>query len=161
MDGVALGAAGNITREWAVFANYTFLDSEVLQNAADGASDPVKGRQLTQTPRHSASLWSTYDLGAWTFGYGATYQGAFYPNNANTPAYLETDAYWVHRAMVGYQINERIGLQLNVNNLFDEEYYTSIRNNLTVNAAGVVTAGSGWANPGEGRSAVLTATFRF
>ncbi|MEJ1096111.1 MULTISPECIES: TonB-dependent siderophore receptor [unclassified Pseudoxanthomonas] len=161
VDGVALGAAGNITREWAVFANYTFLDSEVLQNAADGASDPVKGRQLTQTPRHSASLWSTYELGAWTFGYGATYQGAFYPNNTNTPAYLKTDAYWVHRAMVGYQIGDRIGLQLNVNNLFDEEYYTSIRNNLTVNATGVVTAGSGWAIPGEGRSVVLTATFRF
>jgi catecholate siderophore receptor len=162
VDGVALGVAGNITREWAVFANYTFLDSEVLQNAADEAtSDPVKGRELTQTPRHSASLWSTYELGDWTFGYGATYQGSFYPNNANEAVYRKTDAYWVHRAMVGYQINERIGLQLNVSNLFDEEYYTGIRNNLTVNAAGVVTAGNGWANPGEGRSAVLTATFRF
>jgi len=63
--------------------------------------------------------------------------------------------------MIGYQINERIGLQLNVSNLFDEEYYTGIRNNLTVDAAGVVTAGNGWANPGEGRSAVLTATLRF
>lgn len=162
VDGVALGVAGNITREWAVFANYTFLDSEVLQNAADGAaSDPVKGNELTQTPRHSASLWSTYELGDWTFGYGATYQGSFYPNNSSATAYLKTEAYWVHRAMVGYQINERIGLQLNVSNLFDEEYYTGIRNNLTVNAAGVVTAGNGWANPGEGRSAVLTATFRF
>ena len=162
VDGVALGVAGNITREWAVFANHTFLDSEVLQNAADGAaSDPVKGNELTQTPRHSASLWSTYELGDWTFGYGATYQGSFYPNNSSATAYLKTEAYWVHRAMVGYQINERIGLQLNVSNLFDEEYYTGIRNNLTVNAAGVVTAGNGWANPGEGRSAVLTATFRF
>ena len=162
VDGVALGVAGNITREWAVFANYTFLDSEVLQNAADEAtSDPVKGRELTQTPRHAASLWSTYELGDWTFGYGATYQGSFYPNNSSPTAYLKTDAYWVHRAMVGYQVNERIGLQLNVSNLFDEEYYTGIRNNLTVNAAGVVTAGNGWANPGEGRSAVLTATFKF
>jgi catecholate siderophore receptor len=162
VDGIALGVAGNITREWAVFANYTLLDSEVLQNAADGAAtDPVKGHELTQTPRHSASLWSTYELGDWTFGYGATYQGSFYPNNSSATAYLKTEAYWVHRAMVGYQINERIGLQLNVSNLFDEEYYTGIRNNLTVNGAGVVTAGNGWANPGEGRSAVLTATFRF
>ena len=145
-----------------MFANYTFLDSEVLQNAADeAASDPVKGRDLTQTPRHAASLWTTYALGDWTFGYGTTYQGSFYPNNANEAVYRKTDAYWVHRAMIGYQINERIGLQLNVSNLFDEEYYTGIRNNLTVDAAGVVTAGNGWANPGEGRSAVLTATLRF
>ena len=162
VDGVALGAAGNITRAWSVFTNYTFLDSEVLQNAADGAaSDPVKGHQLTQTPRHSASLWTTYGLGAWTFGYGATYQGAFYPNNSSAVAYLQTDAYWVHRAMVGFQVSERLALQLNVNNLFDEAYYTSIRNNLTVNASGAVTGGNGWAQPGEGRSAVLTATFKF
>lgn len=138
MDGLALGMAGNITREWAVFANYTFLDSKVLQNAADeAASDPVKGRELTQTPRHGVvSLWTTYALGDWTFGYGTTYQGSFYPNNANEAVYRKTDAYWVHRAMIGYQINERIGLQLNVSNLFDEEYYTGIRNNLTVDAAG-------------------------
>jgi catecholate siderophore receptor len=161
VDGVALGVAGNITREWSVFANYTFLDSEVLQSVADEATaDPVKGRELTQTPRHSASLWTTYALGDWTFGYGATYQGEFYPNNATAAAYLKTDAYWVHRAMVSYQLTSRIGLQLNVNNLFDEEYYTGIRNNLTV-TNGVVTAGNGWANPGEGRSAVLTATFKF
>lgn len=161
VDGVALGVAGNITREWSVFANYTFLDSEVLQSVADEATaDPVKGRELTQTPRHSASLWTTYALGDWTFGYGATYQGEFYPNNATAAAYLKTDAYWVHRAMVSYQLTSRIGLQLNVNNLFDEEYYTGIRNNLTI-TNGVVTAGNGWANPGEGRSAVLTATFKF
>ncbi|MCF5924965.1 TonB-dependent receptor, partial [Xanthomonas perforans] len=54
-----------------------------------------------------------------------------------------------------------LSLQLNVNNLFDKVYYTSIRNNLTVNAAGTVTAGSGWALPGDGRSAVLNATFSF
>ncbi|MGR4875006.1 TonB-dependent receptor [Pseudoxanthomonas sp. LARHCG66] len=161
VDGVALGVAGNITREWSMFANYTFLDSEVLQSVADEATaDPVKGRELTQTPRHSASLWTTYALGDWTFGYGATYQGEFYPNNATAAAYLKTDAYWVHRAMVSYQLTSRIGLQLNVNNLFDEEYYTGIRNNLTV-TNGVVTAGNGWANSGEGRSAVLTATFKF
>ena len=50
--------------------------------------------------------------------------------------------------MVGYQVNERIGLQLNINNLLDKEYYTRIRNN-------------GWATPGDARSAVLTATIRF
>jgi len=162
VDGLALGAAGNITREWSIFANYAFLDSEVLQNAADEAtSDPVRGKMLTQTPKHSAGLWTAYELGDWTFGYGATYQGAFYPNNNSEAVYRKTDAYWVHRAMVGYRVNANVALQLNLNNLFDEEYYTSIRNNLTVNSSGVVTAGNGWAIPGEGRSAVLTATLKF
>ena len=165
VDGIALGAAGHVTEAWSVFANYTFLDSEVLQSVSDlvdgTTGDPIAGFELVQTPRHSASLWTTYEIGEWTFGYGTTYQGSFYPNNSNATAYLKTPAYWVHRAMVGYQVTPRIGLQLNVNTLFDEEYYTSIRNNLTVNASGVVTAGNGWAQPGEGRSAVLSATFRF
>jgi catecholate siderophore receptor len=170
VQGVTLGVAGNITREWSVFANYTYLDSEVLNGVSDfcranpstacgnsGAfPDPLKGNPLTNTPEHSASLWTTYRLNSWIFGYGATYQGEFYLNNnrlpaagSSTPATLYTTPdYWMHRAMVGYQINPSVGLQLNVNNLFDKEYYTRIRNN-------------GWATPGEARSVVLTATFRF
>jgi catecholate siderophore receptor len=186
VQGVALGVAGNITREWSVFANYTYLDSEVIDGVskycaanpndhllagapvnADNVNcsnsaffpDPLKGNPLTNTPKHSASLWTTYSLNAWTFGYGATYLGEAYFNNNSLPAtnpvtnptaavlYKSPD-YWTHRAMVGYQVNENFDLQLNINNLFDKEYYTRIRNN-------------GWATPGEARFAMLTATFKF
>ena len=166
VDGVALGAAGRLTRDWSIFANYTFLDSEQLQGVsnfclenpgADGCEnsaddpDPAKGNALPNTPRHSASLWTAYELGAWTFGYGATYQGAFHPHADNAEADVETPSYVVHNAMIGYQVNDRIGLQLNLKNLANKAYYHSIRNNAT----------SGWAIPGDGRSATLTATFRF
>ena len=121
--------------------------------------DPLKGNPLTATPEHSANLWTTYQLGSWTLGYGVTYLGEIHLNNNvlpttspitnTTPAVLyKSPDYVTHRAMVGYQLNRRIGLQLNVNNLFDKEYYTRIRNN-------------GWATPGDERSAVLTATFKF
>ena len=50
--------------------------------------------------------------------------------------------------MVAYDINERLSLQLNANNLFDKEYYIRVRNN-------------GWATPGDARSVVLAATYRF
>jgi catecholate siderophore receptor len=168
VTGVALGAAGRVTDAWSVFANYTYLDSEVLQGVSDfclgnpGAigcvnsiayPDPTAGNDLTNTPRHSLGLWTTYALGDWSFGYGATYQGEFITQNSSLggAALYEVPDYWVHRAMVGYQVNERLGLQLNVSNLTDEEYYTRIRNN----------ANNGWATPGEGRAAVLTATYRF
>ncbi len=166
VDGVALGAAGRLTRDWSIFANFTFLDSEQLQGVSDfcldnpGADgcgnsaddpDPARGNALPNTPRHSAGLWTTYAPGAWTFGYGATWQGAFHPHADNAEADIETPSYVVHNAMIGYQVNDRIGLQLNLKNLADKEYYHSIRNNAT----------SGWAIPGDGRSATLTATFRF
>lgn len=165
VDGIALGAAGYLTERWSIFANYTFLDSEVLQSVSNRTEsltgDPIAGRELVQTPRNAGNIWTTYQLNQWTFGYGVTYQGGFYPNNSSVAGYVKTDDYWVHRAMVGLRVNDWLSLQLNVNNLFDEEYYTSIRNNLTVNAAGTVTAGNGWALPGDGRSAVLSATFSF
>lgn len=195
VDGIALGVAGHITREWAVFANYTFLDSEVLSGVsdycaanpniaisggtavnADGRAcansvffpDPTRGNELTNTPRHSGSVWTTYALDKWTFGFGSTYQGSFLTQNSSLPTVngaitaatlanpnaatlYRTPDYWVHRAMVAYQVSDRLGLQLNLNNLSDKEYYVRIRNN----------AGNGWATPGEGRSATLTAVYKF
>lgn len=166
VDGLALGAAGRLAERWSIFANYTFLDSQVLQSVSDfcldnpGATgcgnsaddpDPGRGNALPNTPEHSASLWTAYELGAWTFGYGATYQGGFHPHADDARAGRKTPAYAVHNAMLAYRINDRIGLQLNLKNLTDKEYYHSIRNNAT----------SGWAVPGDGRSATLTAILWF
>ena len=186
VQGVALGVAGHITDAWSVFANYTYLDSEVLHGVSaycaanpndhlvgttpanpDGVNcsnsthfpDPLKGNPLTATPEHSANIWTTYQFGDWTFGYGVTYLGEIYLNNNvlptsnpvtnTTPAVLyKSPGYVTHRAMVGYKVSERLGLQLNITNLTDKEYYTRIRNN-------------GWATPGDERSAVLTATYKF
>lgn len=153
VDGISLGAAGHIGHAWSLFANYTYLDSEVVQSIADGSPgvDEQAGRYLAQTPKHSGSVWATYALAHWTFGYGFSYQGEIYPQNSSSTVYHPTDDYWVHRAMVSYNVNDALSLQLNVNNLFDEEYYTNIRNNTS----------NGWAIPGDGRSAMLTATYRF
>lgn len=151
VDGVALGAAGRVTDAWSVFANYTFLDSEVLQSVSDYVRqttgiDAQAGHALPSTPEHSGSVWTTYALGGWTFGYGVSYQGGFYTAAAaNAP---EVKSYTMHRAMAGYRVNDALSLQLNVDNLFDKQYFTRVRNN-------------GWATPGAARSAVLSATFRF
>ena len=176
VDGAVLGIAGTLLPGWQVFANYTYLDSAVIRgvssnclenpSAACGNSatdrDPFAGNPLANTPKHSGSLWTTYTTGAWTFGYGATYQGSFVVQNNTLDGrqLYWTDAYWVQRAMVAYAVNDRLDLQLNVNNLADTEYYTRIRNNITFTGT-TVTGGNGWATPGDGRSATLTATWRF
>jgi catecholate siderophore receptor len=157
VDGIALGASGLITENWAVYANYTYLDSEIEQNISTiaingGALDFQKGDPLPNTPKHSASLWTTYVLPhKFTVGYGATYQGEYSFNRVVGQALYFAEDYWVHRAMVSYELTPNAVLQLNVNNLFDEEYYARIRNNAT----------SGWATPGEARSAVLSLNYRF
>jgi len=161
VNGIALGASGNITDAWTIFANYTYLDSEVKQGISDfeknaGVFDGQKGNPLTNTPKHSGSLFTTY---AFPFGlqvgYGLTYQGSFYLNNSNsapdvTPVTVlyKADDYVTQRAFVSYELMEGLTAQLNVQNLFNEKYYTNIRNN-------------GWAVPGEDRSAVLSLYYSF
>ncbi len=162
VDGVSLGVAGKITDAWSIFANATFLDSEVLQSVSDyclanpGLSgctntpadpDPQRGRRIVNTPEKSANLWTTYAFGPdWTVGYGITYQGSFDGGRvSNVP---DVKGFTTHRAMVAWELSEQLALQLNANNLFDKQYFTRVRNN-------------GWATPGEARSLVLSATYQF
>jgi catecholate siderophore receptor len=157
VDGLALGATGPIGEKWSVFANYTYLDSELEQSIDDvligtGQADFRAGDPLPFTPDHSASFWATYRASsALTVGLGTTYQGEYTFNRAIETADLYyTPDYWVYRAMLGYTFNDNLALQLNVDNLTDEEYFERVRNNPT----------SGWATPGAARSAVLSVTWR-
>jgi len=141
-----------------VTANYTYLDSKVLRNAADGSpTDPQKGAPLTNVPHHSGSFFTAYKLPfGLQIGYGFTYQGSFYLNNVlsatNTQLY-EVDDYLIHNAYLAYTINDNAALQLNVKNFTDEKYFTGVRNGATTNAQ--------WARVGEGISAIGTLTLRF
>jgi catecholate siderophore receptor len=157
VDGLALGAVGAVGTKWSVFANYTYLDSEVVQSVADrlllgGTVDILAGDPLPNTPERSASLWTTYRVSeAFSVGYGVTYQGeyTFARSNAAADLYYTPD-YWLHRAMATYEINDNIALQLNIDNVTDERYFERIRNNAT----------NGWATPGAARSGVLSVTWR-
>jgi len=169
VDGFTLGLSGLINEHWSVFSNYTHLDSKVLRNVSDyclahagvaacsggnaAIPDFVAGDPLLATPTDALSLWTTYDVSrAWQLGYGATYQGAITVEQHSTTKPIGELAtyggYTTHRAMVAYRVTRDLTLQLNVNNLSDKEFYTRIRNN-------------GWATPGDARSVVLNASYRF
>ena len=113
--------------------------------------DVAAGALLQNTPKHSGSLFTTYELPfGLKVGYGATYQGkiAFNLPTATVPTIAFSDDYWVHNAYVAYNFTDKISAQLNVKNFTDKLYYTRIRNN-------------GWATPGDARSAVLTLSVGF
>jgi len=163
VDAVILGLAGRLLPNWSVFANYTHLDSEVLQGAADSVAaagaDYTKGDPLQNTPEHAGSLWTTWDvMRGLQVGYGLTYQSKVYilQHTAPTGAFpagseLPTaGGYVVHRAMASYSVNRNFQLQLNANNILDKQYLTRVR-----------TQRLGWATPGEARSFVLSANLSF
>jgi catecholate siderophore receptor len=180
VDGVALGLTGAITPRWTIFANYTYLDGEVLQSVSDFCianpsvacanrdaagtvtiPDPQAGDRLIQTPRHSGSLFTTYRLPfGLEVGYGLTYQGGFATHQRTFLQRTQyfADDYLTHRLFLSYAIREGLTAQLNVQNVTDERYFTSVRNNVNA-TSGVVTGG--WALPGERRQAVLSLFYSF
>lgn len=151
VDGIALSVVGKITPRWSVTANYTYLDSELIRSVAVGLADPAKGAELQNTPKHSGSLFTTYEFPfGLTIGYSATYQGSFALNlpTAASATVFRSDDYLVHNAYVAYNVTDQLKAQLNVKNFTDKLYFTRVRNN-------------GWATPGDARAAVLSLSYAF
>lgn len=150
VQGVELGVTGRITEQWNVYANYTFLDSETLKSESDPSRE---GQALGNTPPRSFNLWTTYELPAgWTLGYGARYVSE---RNVTSTDQAKLDDYWLHNAMVGYRVSRNLDLQLNVNNLFDEDYVERVRQNPGSDSR------SSAIEYGDARSAILSATYSF
>lgn len=164
VDGIILGASGHITPAWSITANYSYLKSKLIQGVSDRclanpssgnctapALVPLAGSELLNAPKHSGSVYTAYFFPfGLTVGYGATYQGSFALNTptASAPIVYRSDSYVVHNANVSYEFTKALSVQLNVKNIGNKLYYNRIR------------ANSGWATPGDARSAVFTLTYK-
>jgi catecholate siderophore receptor len=138
--GAELSVTGNITRDWKVFAAYTYLASKILKS-----NTPAEiGRELINTPKNSSNVWTTYRVGKLNLGGGARYVDERYGNTINTR--LVGD-YWLIDAMASYSVTEHIDLRFNLFNLADKFYFDRL--------------GGGHVIPGPGRSANASIGFRF
>ena len=155
MKGVEFGLSGRITNAWTVFGGYTYLDGIVADNgfANTGTTanpvwtpSPFNGNAFPTTPKHSASLWTTYAVSrALTIGGGANFVDRQFANVNNTkysPSYTRFDA------MATYTLNPNVSFQLNIQNLTDKLYFDRV-------------SSPHYAGVGPGRSATLTANLKF
>ena len=148
VQGVELGATGELAPHWLLSAGYLYMDTSVER----GRNVTAAGENsLTYTPKQSFTAWTSYDL-PWglRIGGGARFSDKLARGTdgaIGTPAY--TDSYWVFDAMVGYKVSKNVDLRLNVYNIGDEKYVAAINK-------------SGYRyTPGTPRSASLTANVRF
>lgn len=122
--GIEVDLSGEILPGWNIIGGYALTDTEITEDN----TFPV-GNQFANVPRHSASLWTTYEIQSGSlqglgFGVGLFYVGDRQGDLANTfelPSYLRTDA------AIFYE-RYRFRAALNFKNLFDVDYFDSALN---------------------------------
>jgi len=132
--GLELQLAGNLTERWSMSAGYSYLDGEVQR--ADGSGND--GNVTRQTPENMFSLWSNYDVSErFGLGLGVTYQDSFYvleDNSVEVPGFTRVDAAAFYRA------NDRLRLQLNLENVLDTDYFPDAHNNNNITTGEPINA---------------------
>ena len=121
--------AGRITPKWEIFYNHTWIPSakidksNVALNAA-GTGAQVQGDRPGLTPKHSASLWTTYMvMPKLRIGGGLNYRGKQNPEGAR---HVTADSFTTFDAMAEYTLTDTTTLKLNITNLTDELYADSL-----------------------------------
>jgi len=137
--GFDISVAGNITPQWRVIGGYAYVDAEVTESSS--ASMPA-GTRLANVPRNSFNLLDTYEfaegpLAGLGVGMGIKYVGD--RKGGATSTAFDMDAYTTVDLLAYYPLTERVRLNLNLNNLFDEEYEERAWGNI-------------WAYPGAPRT---------
>jgi catecholate siderophore receptor len=127
--GFELGASGMITPAWQVSAGLSSLDTEVVEGSRTGTA--TTGAALQFTPKLTFTSWTTYKFpfGLTIGGGGRFVDSQFRSGNADqsTVSNLSVNpSAWVFDAMAGYDVNASISMQLNVQNLTDKFYLSSV-----------------------------------
>jgi catecholate siderophore receptor len=121
--GFEVQVVGKLSERWVINAGYSNLDGEEMGRIVDGA---LANRDLAQLPEHMLTLWNQYEVNdKWRVALGVIYQSEQYASLNNTvelPDFVRVDA------AVYYDYSEDVKLQLNVENLFDEDYFPSAHN---------------------------------
>ena len=129
--GAEFEVSGNITPNWDLLAGYTYMKTESLEGAANTT--------FMMMPRHQASLWSKYTLdggvlSGLSVGAGITGMSDFYNESNNVkvsaPGYATVDA------KLAYPVTRQLTATLDVNNLFDRDYYSRVGSVSTFNFYG-------------------------
>ncbi|MEG4670630.1 TonB-dependent siderophore receptor [Enterobacter cloacae] len=123
-QGVEVDLAGSLTENTNIIASYGYTDAKVLEDPG------YAGKPLPNVPRHTGSLFLTYDIhnaiGGNTLtlgggGHGVSRRSATNGADYYLPGYFVADAFVAYKMKLQYPVT----LQVNVKNLFDKTYYTS------------------------------------
>jgi iron complex outermembrane receptor protein len=149
--GFELDLQGRFESGLGVWFSYAYVDAEVSNDVLDpNFALPVRaGSPLINIPEHSLSFQLTQELRVagrpLMLGGGAVFVD---DRLGETGSSFELPGYSIARVFASYEINPSISLRADVDNLFDETYYTNSFSRL-------------WVQPGPPRQVRVSAVLRF
>jgi catecholate siderophore receptor len=112
-------------------AGYAWQDGEITR--AISPTVPA-GSVLAQVPKHSVSLWSKYAVtDRWAAALGIIHRSQMFAaadNGVTLPEFTRVDG------GIFFDVNARLRAQVNVENLFDADYFASAHNNNNITPGG-------------------------
>ena len=118
--GIDLELSGEVLPGWQAMTSYSHARTE----DADGV------RQLTQYSMDTFRFWNTYrfqdDWNRLTVGGGVSWNSSMSLYYNSLKARATQDDYTVASLMARYQVTDKLAATLNLNNIFDEKYYSGI-----------------------------------
>ena len=130
--GVEAIAVWKLNREISWFNSYTFNDSKYKSDYRDNnVLVPVNGKTVVNAPRNLFSTELSYETGAWFARAGGKYTDKRYYTYLNDNG---VPSFWLANLSAGYKLKslgwlKEASLQVNVTNLFDKEYISTIGTN--------------------------------
>jgi catecholate siderophore receptor len=121
IKGLELAVTGKLLPGWQMSAGYTLQDAKLRGN------DFVA---LGQVPKHQLSLWNRYDVNDTIgIGLGVIHQSSQFAAIRTSATTTRLPAFTRVDAALFYHMSENVQLQVNVENLFDTDYFADAHNN--------------------------------
>lgn len=143
--GLEIDFQHNVTDQLHFAANYAYTDAEISKDTL-----VAKGTALNNIPRHSAFMRLNYDVlqqASQKAGIGGSVQYVGERNGTQSTGF-ELPAYTLVNLNAYYAPSDKLRYQLNINNLFDKDYYVYSYNAL-------------WIQPGDPLNASLSVQWSF
>ncbi len=126
--GGEIEVSGNPLPGWELIGGYTYMDTEIIKGDANAVFELM--------PQNQVSLWSNYELQGGPLaglGLGAGITGM---SHFQTSTGIEAPGYAVVDAKLSYPLTPKLTATVDVNNVFDREYYSRVGAATTFNFYG-------------------------
>jgi iron complex outermembrane recepter protein len=136
--GFEFDLSAQLTRRWNLLFTYGYTNAIVSEGNTLPGTIPITGNALLGVPRHTGSIWSSYEfdrrfLRGLGFGVGLFGVGRRFGDNEHTfevPGYLRADTSVFYRIYKADRVKYRFAL--NLKNLLDKKYYEGVRGRLGI-----------------------------